>query len=232
MEIKKRILSAAILLSVLATGLVYTSKHPYYPENIGMENGVDDERIKDLIGENAYLANPYYAYNEALEAVNKKLDMEDIAYLSSLRENQAMVAVNNTVEHYNVVSLDGDDTLVINVGGKPRVADKTSFGDYYYDLLTGCYASDILTDEDLENSMPLGEFVNKFALTPDGYCFPNLGPDKIEATEEALKTIEEIYGKEVAEVVREKGLPLPFYSYQAIYVSCDYKNYPIKGLNN
>ncbi len=259
MEMKKRILSAAILLTALGAGLTYASKHPYYPENVVMEGSLDDENTpaktivicmeigedgtvkygyRELSPEEASFeanernASPFIVYNSALEGNRRKLDMDDIAFLSCLRDNQSMVALNSTIGHYNTVSLDSDGTLVVGaLDSKPRVADRAGVeNDYYCDILTGIYASDILTEEERESAIPFGEFVKQHDLAPVGFCLPNVG--KCEASEDALKAIEEVYGKDVAGVVREKGLPVPFYSYESIYDVYSYSGNPVKGLTN
>ena len=225
MEIKKRILSAAILLTVLGAGVGYAYKHPYYPEKESVES--EDWTFEDLVKENEDNANPYNVYN----GNGIQLDEEDISYLSSLRDKQDLVALSSTIGHYNIVSLNGDDAFVVLEEGKrPRVAEKELVDDYYYDILTGIYASEGMYGVDSEDALPLGEFVSKYDLGPEGYCVPNIG--RCLATDEALKTIEEVYGKELADLVRENGLPLPYYSYSAIYDACMYENTPVKGLTN
>lgn len=263
MELKKRILSAFILLTVLGTGMYVGIKEN--EAELAREKRAIDTRIEILkllaeesmdidseslefvsmalldrlvheneentegnyIDENEYNANAFLAYNEALRGNEFMLTGRDIAYLSSFRDNQSVVALNSTIGHYNKVNLDGDDTFVVMEGGnKPRVASRVLEDEYYYDILTGCYASDSLANE---TAISFGEFVKKHDLEPSGYCLPTFG--KCEATEDALKTIEEIYGKGVADVIREKGLPVPFYSYNAIYDSPTYDN-PVKGLTD
>lgn len=229
MEMKKRILSVAVLLTVLGAGLGYVSKHPYFSEKESVE--AEDWTFEDLVKENEYNANPYNVYNEALKSCGVQLDENDISYLSSLRDRQDLVALSSTIGHYNIVSLNGDDAFVVmEEGKKPRVAEKELVDDYYYDILTGIYVSEGMYGIDPEDAIPLGEFVEKYDLVPEGYCVPNVG--RCPVSEEALKTIEEIYGKELADLVREEGLPLPYYSYSDIYDVYKYDANPVKGLNN
>lgn len=236
MEIRKRIISVAILLTTLAAGAVYTSSHRVYTNNEAVED-VDNKNddFNDMIMESETEANPFLAYNELLSGNEFILDKEDLIYLSTLRDDQNIVAVNSTVGHYNMISLDGDDAYVVvskDTPRNPRVAEKLFDGEYYYDILTGMYASDGMSGID-DDTLTFGEYVERYGLEPEGICIPTFG--KCEASEEALKTIEEVYGKDVADVIRIKGLPVPYYSYDSIYFPRSYDKDedvpgPVKGL--
>lgn len=204
MELKKRILSAAILIGCLGGLTAYAYQNPIYP----IESESDD---------NEYLE----AYNELLEEYGIKLTKEDLEYLASLRDNQNIMAIGSTVGHYNLVDLEGLDTLIVTAPRqRTRIAECTSFGDYYYDILTGIYASDEFTSEYEKYAISFGEFVSKWGMKPDGICFPTFG--KCDASEDALKTIEELYGPNLANAIRKKGLPVPFYSAELIYDTNNY----------
>lgn len=235
-RIRKGIISAAILLSTLTIAVGYASKNPVYPNDEVVED-VDNKNddFNDIIMESERKANPFFAYNELLSGNEFNLDKEDLIYLSTLRDDQNIVAVNSTVGHYNMISLDGDDAYVViskDTPRKPRVAEKLFDGEYYYDILTGMYASDGMSGID-DDTPTFGEYVDRYGLEPEGICIPTFG--KCEASEEALKTIEEVYGGYVADIVRIKGLPVPYYSYDSIYFPRSYDKDedvpgPIKGL--
>lgn len=221
MELRKRILSAAILIGCLGAGTAYVYQNPIYP----IQRESDDN-------------GAFIAYNELATEYNIKLMYKDLEYLVTLRDNQNLMAIGSTVGNYNMVDLEGTDTYVVHSPYKKRIADRVFGDEYYYDVLTGIYASDgsLLLSED-EKAETFGEYVERYGLEPDGICFPTFG--KCEASEDALKTIEELYGKKVANAIREKGLPVPFYSAELIYNpnlyrSEDYDvptNEPYKGLN-
>lgn len=253
MEIRKRILSAAILIVFLARALEYTSANPIYPGSIKTET-VEDSNLEnkkmnintkhenessyaELIMEREREADPFIVYNEALEDANVKLNGNIIEFLSTLRDDQNKVAISSVTGHYNMVSLEGNDTYVITskdgLPCKPRVADRVFDNEFYYDILTGIYASDGMDGID-DNTLTFGEYVDKYSLEPTGLCIPTFG--KCEASEETLKTIEEIYGEYVADVIREKGLPIPYYSFASIYSRgfgiTPTEDEPVKGLTN
>ncbi len=233
MEIKKRILSAAILLTVLGAGTAYVYQHPYYPEDVAYEETDYSKKTKeDLIEENELEADPYLAYNAIMTKKGVNLDEGDMIYLSSLREDQNMVAVSNSIGHYTTVSLDNsDDYLMVMEDGKDvRLTEKDPIGDYYYDILAGIYASEGMYGVDPKDVISFGEFVDMYDLVPAGICLPNLG--KCEASDYALAIIEELYGKKLAEIIKEKGLPLPYYSYADIYHAYEKEKDAVKGLNN
>lgn len=200
MELKKRILSAAILLGCLGAGTAYAITNPIYPIQRESDNNI-----------------AFKAYNELALEYGIKLRYSDIEYLATLRDNQNIVAIGSTVDQYSMVDLEATDTYVVKSPyRKLRVAYRIFGDEYYYDILTGIYASDgtlLLSDE--ESAMTFLEYVNNNQMEPDGICFPTFG--KCEASEEALKTIEELYGKSVAEAIKEKGLPVPLYSAELIY---------------
>lgn len=252
MEIKKRILSAAILIVFLARVLECASVNSIDPENnmtdtindsnleimkeyINMryENKLLDNQIRtydeiakdendstylDIVTEREKEADPFIVYNEALEGTDIKVNGNIIEFLSTLRDDQNKVAISSVTGHYNMVSLEGNDTYVITsedgIPCQPRVADRVFDNEFYYDILTGIYASDGMAGID-DDTLTFGEYVDKYSLEPIGTCLPTFG--KCEASEETLKTIEGIFGKEVANVIKEKGLPVPYYSFASIY---------------
>lgn len=221
MEIKKRLLSIAIFLTIIGASIAY-KEHQNNSQDIINEQTDDNEiTIEEFIKENELEADPYLTYNMALEQVGITLDEFDIAYLSSLRDDARIVAVNSTIGHYNVVRLDTTDDylIVIEDGKQPRFAEKEVIDDYTYDILRGMYVSKGLYEVNKEDTIPFGVFVEENNLTPAGFCLPNIG--MCEASDNALRIIKAIYGQKLVDVIKEKGLPLPYYSYNSIYNSVE-----------
>ncbi|MDE6141266.1 MAG: hypothetical protein K2G03_01545, partial [Bacilli bacterium] len=187
-------------------------------EDAPMPEDSMSEKEAYFVKEREKKSNTLLVYNTFLEEYGEELGVADVAYLSTLRDDQSLVAVHGVDGIYNNVDLDDEEKwLIVDDGNsKIRLSEKENndFGSYYYDILNFGYYSDVLSDEELENSMPFGKFVSKYELSPAGFCLPTYGI--IEASEEILKEIEEMYGKNVAELVRVKGLPLPYYDYTDI----------------
>jgi len=240
-NIKKRILNAFIALSFLGMEMyvAHTSTDMDFvnERNIAEEDNIpmpvidgnqdqDDELVKEILME---MARKNMGWNN--EKDEFRPSTSDAEYLSTLRENQNIVAVSSTPGNYYTIDLESDDWLVVpSSNGTNRLAEKYSDTDYYYDILTFQFCDEQLSDEEREQSISFGEFVSNNCLTPAGYCLPS--DKKVECDEKTLETIREVYGDVFVKWVEENGLPLPYYHYEDIQKKNVKDNSAVKSLTD
>ncbi len=150
------------------------------------------------------------------------LSSEDIKYISSLgtKSGNDVAAIKSDITgHYTTIILDedADNFIDINEDNRILLTKVNNERKIYSDVLIDMYSTDLLEDGDMSKMITVGEFIEGYDMESDGYCIPTFDSTSSMPSEEALETISEVYGKDVAICVRLYGLPIPYYNGQSFY---------------
>lgn len=147
-------------------------------------------------------------YNECLEST--ELNEDNLEVLSNY--NVPMMVIKGENGNYSQV---GDDYYVATTDSEIKLLYSKMPGEAEYDMFTG---EKLEENIEFEEYITVADFIAQNDITYEGYRLPT----HVAYTDTDINTITKIYGEEVAECIKENGIPLKVYEAEDFYEA--YKN--------